>query len=565
VTPPPTPGVYKTLYVAKTGNDSSNDCRTEAAPCQTIARGISQMSKGDTLTIGDGTYAESIRSIPSGITASKQYTTIKATNDWGVTIDGRGFENSYQNGIRFLYNSWVTVRGFHIIMDQTKTLNGAVGVSNSDHIRVQRVSAGFGGSDSPSDPTVNVANFAAGPQASYVLFEESFAYGGGRYNFLAYQSYNVVFRRNVSRIDHYNGSIQCAGFANYTAKDTLFQNNIVIDSNGAGCHAKGYSATGGAPTGRLFAAFWNENKDPDAAWSETSTKETYRGNIVLNVQPLYAAMNDYAVSNVHTYSDNIIWDSTGGLYGSWIEPATPGQRDAAFLNATNMTIGKIRGSYADPASDLGALGTGYSVSSAKVTNALTNSLLFDNPSYGMADHATGNYNSYYNNGIANRGGNYKVPLAGANDRINIAADRASLKYLPRLEAGSALATAGQGGGPIGADVRYMQGATGTLWGEPGYDTKQTACLWPFPNEAVIKAKMGAYVKQANTTAPGPIGARGFATGTSMDGSPQSLTKYIWEYLGNQIPSGSLCPRIDRAQCGTAPNHRPEALGTDVRH
>jgi hypothetical protein len=31
------------------------------------------------------------------------------------------------------------------------------------------------------------------------------------------------------------------------------------------------------------------------------------------------------------------------------------------------------------------------------------------------------------------------------------------------------------------------------------------------------------------------GARGFAAGNSMDGSAQTLTKYVWEYLGNQIP------------------------------
>jgi MYXO-CTERM domain-containing protein len=40
---------------------------------------------------------------------------------------------------------------------------------------------------------------------------------------------------------------------------------------------------------------------------------------------------------------------------------------------------------------------------------------------------------------------------------------------------------------------------------------------------------------ASYTGPGGVGARGFATGTSRDGSPQTLTKYIWEYLGNPIP------------------------------
>jgi MYXO-CTERM domain-containing protein len=35
---------------------------------------------------------------------------------------------------------------------------------------------------------------------------------------------------------------------------------------------------------------------------------------------------------------------------------------------------------------------------------------------------------------------------------------------------------------------------------------------------------------------GAAGARGFCAGTSQDGTPQTLTKYIWEYLGNPIPA-----------------------------
>src|SRR4029077_12131339 len=106
----------------------------------------------------------------------------------------------------------------------------------------------------------------------------------------------------------------------------------------------------------------------------------------------------------------------------------------------------------------------------------------------------------------------------------------ALKYLPRIEAGSSLQTAGSGGGPIGANVIYRWGATGTLWGESGYDSITGELLWPFPNEDVIKADMASYVGS------GGVGARGFATGNSLDGTPQTLTKYIWEYLGNQIPA-----------------------------
>jgi hypothetical protein len=93
-----------------------------------------------------------------------------------------------------------------------------------------------------------------------------------------------------------------------------------------------------------------------------------------------------------------------------------------------------------------------------------------------------------------------------------------------------LKTAGVSGTQIGAEIMYQHGVSGTLYGETGYDTLTSVPLWPWPNEALIKADFASY------SGPGPSGVRGFATGTSKDGTAQSLTKYIWEYLGNTIPS-----------------------------
>ena len=160
-------------------------------------------------------------------------------------------------------------------------------------------------------------------------------------------------------------------------------------------------------------------------------------------------------------------------------------------------------------------------------NTVMDSILWSDPSYGIADYAVGDYNSYWNDG-AEYGGVYATPAAGANDlTTNLTA---GLMYLPRIEMGSLLATAGSSGGQVGAEVVMMWGTTGTLWGDPGYDTITTDPLWPFPSEAVIDTDMASY------SGPGAPGARGFTTGTSKDGTPQTLTKYIWEYLGNQIPA-----------------------------
>ncbi len=495
----------KSLYVAKSGSDGGNDCTSQAGPCATIGHGIASMAAGDTLVIGDGVYAEQIIHMPNGTAAA--YTTIQAANDWGVTIDGSGFANNYLDGIRVGYGSYVAIRGFHVKMNQSNDENIGVDIYGSNHVKVQRCSVAYSGTIG------NVSAFGVGPANDYVLVEESYVYGGARYPFLVYQSTHTVMRRNVSRLDYWNGSLQAANFTNYNGDNTVWENNIAIDSDNA--------TIGGAG---LFGGFFNENKVPDSSWSGTATRETHRGNIVLNVQAFYSGIYDYDVSNLHTYSDDIVWDSHGGYYGDYIHG------DAPVLNATRLTIGKIRGTYLS-ADGQGSAGTGFYIGpgtgGTSVSNTLTNSILWNNPSYGVADYAVSDYNSFWSDVTANYGGTYATPAAGAHDHI---ASMDGLKYLPRVEPGSALATAGSDGGQVGADVQYMWGTTGTLWGDAGYDTITANQLWPFPNEAVIKADMASY------SGPGGAGARGFTNGNSLDGTPQTLTKYVWEYLGNQIPA-----------------------------
>ncbi len=495
----------KNLYVAKSGSDSGNACTAQASPCATIAHGIASMAGGDTLNIGDGTYAEQIVQMPKG--SASAYTTIQAVHDWGVTIDGSNFANNFIDGIRIGNTSYVAVRGFHIKMSQAADNNVGIGVFTADHVKVQRCSVAYAGT------TGNVSAIGVGPAADYTLVEESYVYGGSRYPFLVYQSTHTVMRRNVSRLDYWNGDLQAANMTNYNGDNTVWENNIAIDSDTANIGGSG-----------LFGGFFNENKVPDSSWSGTATRETHRGNIVLNVQAFYSGIYDYDVSNLHTYSDDIIWDSHGGYYGDYIHG------DAPMLTASRFTIGKIRGTYSS-ANGQGSGGTGFFIGpgtgGTKVANTLTNSILWENPFYGVADYAVSDYNSFWMNATANYGGSSATPAAGAHDLTTDLS--AGLKYLPRVETGSALATSGSNGGQIGANVIYKWGTAGTLWGEAGYDTITSDLLWPFPNENVISADMASY------QGAGAAGVRGFTKGNSLDGSPQTLTKYIWEYLGNQIP------------------------------
>jgi len=483
-------------YVATTGSDSGNDCATEASPCKTIAHGIASMSGGDTLIVGDGTYAESITDMPSGSSAA--YTTIRAANDWGVLIDGSGFPDNFRTGIGIHSKSYVAIRGFRVKMNQANENNEPILVTESDHIKIQRCSGSYG-------PTSgNAASIDIGPNADHVLVEESFAFGGGRYQFLVYQSDHVVVRRSVARNDHWAGDLQCAGFANYDSVHTTWQNNIALDSDTANC------------TGKLYGGFWNENK-VDAA---PDTSETLAGNIILNVNAFYAADLDWGISGTRNISDMVIWGCSGGYYGD------QGPGVTASLNATRMTIGGISGTYDGP-NDGAARGTGFSIF-GRIENSLTNSILANCNSLGVADHTVSDFNAFSGNG-ANYGGRTKA-VPGPNDKTDIDVLKGGgLRYLPHVDVGSPLKTGGKDGGQIGAEIMYKIGVTGTLDGEPGWDTVTTDPLWPFPNEDQIKNDMAAY------SGPGAPGARGFATGKSLDGNEQTLTKYVWEFLGNPIP------------------------------
>jgi len=82
---------------------------------------------------------------------------------------------------------------------------------------------------------------------------------------------------------------------------------------------------------------------------------------------------------------------------------------------------------------------------------------------------------------------------------------------------------------LGHHIFYKRGVSGTLYGEPGWDTLTDEELWPWPYEGVIKSKMAAYNRH------GMNGARGFCAGNG------SLTDYIMNWFGNGNPFEKPAP------------------------
>ncbi|HBB90692.1 MAG TPA: hypothetical protein DC042_02990, partial [Bacteroidales bacterium] len=117
-----------------------------------------------------------------------------------------------------------------------------------------------------------------------------------------------------------------------------------------------------------------------------------------------------------------------------------------------------------------------------------------------------------------------------------------VKYPVRIETTSPneLQTQGTSGSQIGPRILNKLGIDGTFKGYTGWNTEQGG-LWPWPLEEWIQAEMRtsdyasfcapyAGTPQACPASYKTDAYRGFcATG-------QTLTKYIWESLGNPIPS-----------------------------
>jgi hypothetical protein len=495
----------------------SNAGTSKGAPLLTIRGGLGKMSGGDTLTIGNGTYQGASNVINggdqqgysfSGIKGSSSaYTVISAENDWGVTIDGQGtattaFISGWQYGV---------IRG--IIFANSDY--GALRMDGADHVKIIRC----GGRDSTGQQMV----FTGGTTNS--LMEQCVAWGAGSY-FFSDNNYwgannNNIFRANVSRRDFYNSvgdSNHYASFNTYFGATTAvyFQNSISVDGTTSG------------------------NAGVDTNWYTDASLYTANGGNGVTVNG-FLAINDCGQS-AQLESGTTASITNAAFYQV---PDALGFSTGIYSYASNPYSNIIVHGAMNDASN----GGGYALASTGGSATVTNSIIYGD-GYGLSSVGgtlTSNYNDVEGNTT-----NYLSVSAGANDK-SYAPTSNGLLYPVRIESGANLATAGSGGGQIGPTILYYigRGASGsaacggpvnnslscttytdTGWNEvqDGQSGRALAPLWPFPNEATIKSMMSLYSNH------GVSGARGFCTGTSKDGSAQTLTKYIWEYLGNQIPS-----------------------------
>ena len=463
--------------------------------------GTNRMKSGDTLIIRNGVYTGNLNAItesncpPSG--SAGAYTIIKAEHDGEVVFDGQNSRNMFVCFPNNMTNQYWRFEG--IIWCKGTGTNVSVGqLRYVKFLRCGAYDAGDG----------NAINFSATRYSDYILFENCYAWGSGRYKFLGYQADHIIFRQCVGRLDWVNPLGEpIALFSMYSVDYGEVQNCIGIDSDQPNAWSN---------LSYIEGAFDVPSTDMDANYIN------FVRCIGLNnrLGGINTAGNTSRVSKDVTFTDCVIWDSY--IYDGGPVNIIRGLR-TTISNCTFGLANNMKSSYLNSYNGIGSN-----------NNTIVKNSIFWNIRGNYSDYRnavlynveTEDYNCLYNNSY-----NYDETTQGSHTKLTTnpiwnASTNSSgaLKYITRIENGSNLDGKGESAADIGANVLKMVGKSGTLWGEAGYNQEQEISMWPFPSEDLIRSKMKVY------SGGGVSGNRGFCA----DG--KTLTKYIWEYLGNPIPA-----------------------------
>jgi hypothetical protein len=475
-----------TFYLSAQGKDGA-DGRSPERPMRSFDRAFSRLRPGDELVLLDGTYSAAAGTgtihwnngsasaqIPSG--TAQRPTVVRAQNPGAVKILGPLFVGRSNRK-----DSYIRVQGI--------TFEGGGSLYNSSFVTLKDV--GFHG---PFDIGTN--DHDQGNTDN--LVEDAWIWSSGvRVVAINYRAHRNVWRRVVVRGDGC-GTSECSGSGNpnvgftvYDSMDVSVQNVMVIDRVLTGSDSP-------------YADF--------ACAQHTADPRYYFGrNEWLGVLSLNAP-------DIGFYCE----PDSGGT----VDP-TVRIRNAAVWNAAQGALNLARAGTNNVvenllAHSLASDGIRIAPELASLGGTLRNVIVLGSGRYAL--------NSAYPAAYVSINGSWSGGLTNQTTPTNVVAgdprSNGALRHPVRVEAGSNLKSQGAAGADIGPSILARYGTDGTRFGDPGYNSPTAAALWPWPNEARIKAEMCA-----STT-------RGFcSTGRRLDNvNPVSLSSYVWEALGTTMPT-----------------------------
>ncbi len=491
-------GFCETYYLSPSGSDSHAITQAQASstPWKTFSRAFGVMAAADKLILLDGIYSVANgtgcigyngdgSAVPSNGTSTSAMTTIIAQNIGKAIISGLGGTNGYP-----IFLGTTSEKKSHIKIEGVRLIGG-VHLYNADYCYLKNIGSNGSILMGSNDHTYN---------CDYNLVEDCWIWAYGiRVLGSTYEGRYNVWRRVVLRGDGYSRAQYSPGITSYNSQYTLFQNVIVVDRTlspdykyGDFCTAQ---HTGTANNYKLIGNEWH------GCMSVNGIDQGFHFEADSQSAPSHLIKNCLVLHDTD--------ESIAGMNIAGVEPVV---ENCTIIQRNKYTV------------------TPFTFSGSTAPT-LRNMIISGDSGY---------------DGISGSGASFYIDLFGTFDRdvyrnsscstgcltSNPENDGSptSLLYPVRVESGSALSGTGYNSKDYGATILKKHGTTGAFYGEPGYNTLTSDDLWPWPNEDLIKSQMSEEYNASATE------KRGFCTGTSKDGSPQTLTKYIWEYLGNPIPS-----------------------------
>lgn len=473
----------ETYYISPSGSDRAAG-KSSGAAFKTFHHAFGRMHPGDELILLDGVYSEaagtghiSYRGTRPGVggansgQAPSGVSLARPTRVRALNPGAVKVEGGLFVGRSTRKDRYITVEGI--------TFKGGGVLYNANYVTVRN--CGFNGPFAIGTNDHDQGN-------EHNLVEDVWIWAAGeRIIAINYRSRFSVWRRVLVRGDGC-GKPGCSGKGNpnvgitvYDSSDVSLQNVLVVDrvlEPGDSPYAD-FAVAQHTPGRYLFGR---------AEWLGTiSLRSPDHG---------YYMEPDYSLDPTVRIENAIAWDSFGG----GVNVARSGTSNVL----QNLTVR--------------SRGDGIRVAPVLTSGTLRNAIVLESGRFGINSSYPPSHVSVYRTG--------KEPLFQARCAKNCLVGHnpladgppRSLRYLPRIEKGSPLSGKGHDGADIGANVLFRYGRDGSRYGEPDYNALTAEKLWPWPNEERIRKEM---CLDAGVT-------RGFC------GKP-SLTRYIWEYLGNPMP------------------------------